>query len=318
MIGSRLLGQQPTFSGTDFDLPEIAFFGYYEFRDAVATTDSWDRHDGVEIVLVRSGEACWEAGDEGLAVVSGGHAVLFPAGRRHRIANGVYTPCRLLWLVFHARQEACQRARLFPRRDLEALFDLADRQAGPITLADSTRQVVTDLARALTDERLFIGSAPMMADVRSKIYSAVVGVWHGCTATEGAGPSELVRRAAALLRADALRDPDTDRDQRIDELAHQLGYGPSRLYSLFSREMGMSPNDYRQRVRIKMCCAALARGDESVTSIGMAHGFHSSQYFSRVFKKYVGVTPTEYRRLFGRSRRPPASPPAAGPPAAGP
>ena len=61
----------------------------------------------------------------------------------------------------------------------------------------------------------------------------------------------------------------------------------------------MAPNDYRQRVRIKRCCEKLAQTDETVTAIGISSGFGSSQYFSRVFKKYVGVTPTEYRRLFG-------------------
>ena len=35
MIGSRLLGQQPTFGGADFGIPEIALFGYYQFRSAV-------------------------------------------------------------------------------------------------------------------------------------------------------------------------------------------------------------------------------------------------------------------------------------------
>ena len=96
MIGSRLLGSQPTFSGVDFAMPEIATLGYYQFREAVATPDSWDKHDGVEIVFVRSGEACWERDDDGMAVVSGGQAVMFPAGLRHRIANGVYTPSRML------------------------------------------------------------------------------------------------------------------------------------------------------------------------------------------------------------------------------
>jgi AraC-like DNA-binding protein len=52
-------------------------------------------------------------------------------------------------------------------------------------------------------------------------------------------------------------------------------------------------------VRVKRCCERLAQTSESVTSIGISAGFGSSQYFSRVFRKYVGVTPTAYRQLFG-------------------
>ena len=64
---------------------------------------------------MRSGEACWESDDDDhFTVVTGGQAVLFPAGTRHRIANGVYSPCRLFWMVFDAKDVASANARLFP------------------------------------------------------------------------------------------------------------------------------------------------------------------------------------------------------------
>ena len=145
-----------------------------------------------------------------------------------------------------------------------------------------------------------IGSAPIMAEVRSKIYSSVIELWETCTSGRVASAhSQLVRRAAALLRESADGEDCGDRDERIADVARQLGYSKSRLYSLFSREVGMAPNDYRQRVRIKRCCEKLVRTTDSITSIGISSGFGTSQYFARVFKKYVGVSPTAYRRLFG-------------------
>ena len=299
MIGSRLLGQQPTFRGADFAIPEVALFGYYQFRSAVATSDSWEQHDGVEILFMRSGEACWDLADENLSVVTGGQAVLFPAGRRHRIANGVYTPCRLLWMVFHPKDIACANPRLFPREEIEALFDIAKRQEAPVDLPENCSRNLSDLCSRLTDERLMIGSAPIMAEVRSKIYSSVIELWETCASgRDSSAHSVLVRKAAAMLRENAGGE-DCDRDEKIADVARQLGYGKSRFYSLFSREIGMAPNDYRQRVRIKRCCERLVGSEETITEIGMSAGYGSSQYFARVFKKYVGVTPTAYRKLFG-------------------
>lgn len=52
MHGSQLFGEQPTFAGADFGIPEIAYFGFVQFRKAVATADSWDDHDGMELVFV--------------------------------------------------------------------------------------------------------------------------------------------------------------------------------------------------------------------------------------------------------------------------
>lgn len=298
MIGSLLLGQQPTFSGADFGIPEIALFGYYQFRSAVPTSDSWEQHGGIEILFMQSGEACWDLPDDHFSMATGSQAVIFPAGLRHRISNGVYTPCRLLWMVFQPREVACGSARLFLGSEIEALFDLANGQERPVDLPEAPRRVLGELCSRLTDERLMIGSTPMMAEVRSKVYSSVTSLWEVCASGSQSGPqSRLVRQAASLLR-ESTEDDFADKDESIEDVARQLGYGKSRLYSLFTREVGMAPNDYRQRIRIKRCCEKLTKTSESVTSIGIDGGFHSSQYFSRVFKKYVGVTPTEYRQLF--------------------
>lgn len=297
MIGSHLLGQQPTFSGADFGVPEIAFFGYYQFRNAVPTSDSWEQHNGIEIVFMQSGEACWDLPDDHFSMTTGSQALIIPAGRRHRIANGIYTPCRLLWMVFKPLDEALGRARLFLGPEIEGLFKLAEGHERPVDLPEGSHRMLGELCSRLTDERLLIGSAPIMAEVRSRLYSLVTSLWEACESGRASGEqSRLVRRAAAMLRDSA--DGDADRDENIEDVAHRLGYGKSRLYSLFTREVGMAPNDYRQRARIKRCCERLSKTSDSVTTIGIESGFQSSQYFARVFKKYVGVTPTDYRALF--------------------
>ncbi|MEO7221111.1 MAG: helix-turn-helix transcriptional regulator, partial [Devosia sp.] len=209
-----------------------------------------------------------------------------------------YTPCRLLWLVFQPQEVACGSARLFLGSEIEALFEMANSQERPIDLPEGPRRVLGELCARLTDERLMIGSAAMLAEVRSKVYSSITSLWEVCVNGGNSGTqSRLVRQAAALLR-EGTEDDIGDKDESIEDVARQLGYGKSRLYSLFTREVGMAPNDYRQRIRIKRCCERLTKSSDSVTAIGIDSGFHSSQYFSRVFKKYVGVTPSDYRRLF--------------------
>ena len=201
MIGSNLLGQQPTFGGADFGIPEIALFGYYQFRKAVPTSDTWEEHGGIEILFMQSGEACWDLPDDHFSMATGSQAVIFPAGRRHRISNGVYTPCRLLWLVFQPKDVACGSARLFLGSEIEALFELANSQERPVDLPEGPRRVLGELCSRLTDERLMIGSTPLMAEVRSKVYSSVTSLWEICANDHTSGvQSRLVRQAAALLR----------------------------------------------------------------------------------------------------------------------
>ncbi len=293
MHGSQLFGQQPTFRGADFGIPEVAFFGHFQFRNAVATSDDWDSHDGVELVFVRNGEGCWEYPDGRLLRVSGGNGILFPPGRPHRIVNGVYPPCQVIWMVFQPLALARANNRLISEDEITALCDLADRRTAPVKLSQPLMRDLASLCTQLSDENLLIGSPMLLADVRSKFYSTVVEFWKvSSSERSGGGVSPIVSAAESLLR------DEIDIEEDISTISARLGCRKSHLYETFKKEIGMSPNDYRQRLRIKKSCYYLARTDEQVTEVAMRMGYSSSQYFSRVFKKYIGFTPKTYRRLF--------------------
>lgn len=84
----------------------------------------------------------------------------------------------------------------------------------------------------------------------------------------------------------------------IEVLARQLHFSDSHFKSWFKKEFGMPPADYILRLRIEEAKALLrcARAN-TVTDTAYRLNFSSSQYFSTVFKKYTGITPTDYRNL---------------------
>jgi transcriptional regulator GlxA family with amidase domain len=55
---------------------------------------------------------------------------------------------------------------------------------------------------------------------------------------------------------------------------------------------GMTPNDHLQRLRVNKARQLLADPARTITDVAFVTGCASSQYFSKVFRKYVGVTPT--------------------------
>jgi transcriptional regulator GlxA family with amidase domain len=65
----------------------------------------------------------------------------------------------------------------------------------------------------------------------------------------------------------------------------------------------MTPNDYLQRLRVTRARDLLVTTSQSVTDIAYATGFSSSQYFSNVFRKYAGTTPSTFRARATRTRR---------------
>lgn len=86
---------------------------------------------------------------------------------------------------------------------------------------------------------------------------------------------------------------------RIDELAEHLSHSASYLYYLFKRNTGYSPISYFNHLKIQEACKYLSFTDMSVKEISYSLGFQDPLYFSRLFKKRMSLSPTQYREKLG-------------------
>ena len=73
-------------------------------------------------------------------------------------------------------------------------------------------------------------------------------------------------------------------------------YHPVHLERLFKQYIGCSPIEYLMEVRISKAKEFLKHSELNVTQIAGMTGFDSIQYFSRVFKKFVQLSPNQYRK----------------------
>jgi AraC-like DNA-binding protein len=87
----------------------------------------------------------------------------------------------------------------------------------------------------------------------------------------------------------------------IEELARASGVSSSRFYRAFRLHTGVSPLQYATSVRLNAAMRLLAGGASSVTETAHAVGYPDEYYFSRLFKKQLGLSPSEY--LAAASRR---------------
>jgi len=81
----------------------------------------------------------------------------------------------------------------------------------------------------------------------------------------------------------------------IKELATACNLSQSHFMYLFKEELGMTPLEYQRTLRIKDTMSALISSKQSIAEIAAQVGYQDPLYFSRVFKKLVGVSPREYR-----------------------
>ncbi|MDF2483945.1 MAG: two component transcriptional regulator, AraC family [Herbinix sp.] len=82
-------------------------------------------------------------------------------------------------------------------------------------------------------------------------------------------------------------------------VADKVGLSMSYLSTLFTQNLNCSFIDYLNHARIDVACAYMHDSKMKVYEIAYKVGFHDDKYFSRVFKKVTGVSPSMYRQNIG-------------------
>lgn len=87
----------------------------------------------------------------------------------------------------------------------------------------------------------------------------------------------------------------------IEDLADYVNLNPSYLSRLFKKEIGATVSSYIQTKKIETAKNMLIYSDYSLSQISSTLAFPSQSYFAEIFRKKVGMTPTNYRSLYFRN-----------------
>ena len=118
----------------------------------------------------------------------------------------------------------------------------------------------------------------------------IVGDIHGCR--------EEVLELLGSVRADWKKDMLIQMGDMVDRGPDPCGV--LNVFREFKEEMGETFNSYFSALRISMSKAILLTTNASITEICDRCGFDDQSYFTKVFKKYTGVTPGRFRERRGR------------------
>lgn len=75
-------------------------------------------------------------------------------------------------------------------------------------------------------------------------------------------------------------------------------YSPAYLGSLFAQVTGVGLAEYIRGKRLDYACEQLCTGNKSISDIALGAGFSNVNYFTKVFRKNLGIPPAEYRKKF--------------------
>jgi len=158
--------------------------------------------------------------------------------------------------------------------------DPAAQQLMALLIADANEGCTTErlyteyLAQTLAVRMLFLGS-------RTKSPSSNAGTY--------GLPRHILRRVIERMRC-------FSSDLSLQALANESGYSRVHFVRMFRAATGYSPHNYLLNLKLERARELLRNPSISLIDIALDCGFSSHSHLSRLFHKFVGVTPSAYRR----------------------
>lgn len=88
-------------------------------------------------------------------------------------------------------------------------------------------------------------------------------------------------------------------DITLAVLSEKFYLNPNYLSSLFKQQIGKNFIDYLTEIRLTAAIDLLKEDNLTIGAIASMVGYEGSNHFSRLFKKYAGISPGEYRKTLG-------------------
>ncbi|MBQ3028402.1 MAG: helix-turn-helix domain-containing protein [Lachnospiraceae bacterium] len=145
-----------------------------------------------------------------------------------------------------------------------------------------------------TKELFFVYEEGVYGELSKERYAAKVYLLLTYFLKEGKEPEgkpNYYEEAAEIIR-DGYWKPELT----VEHLADSLNVERSYLYRLFMEHCGISPQQYLTEIRMERACELLLTTELSVQAVACSVGYKDALYFSRVFRKRKGITPSNYRK----------------------
>lgn len=239
-------------------------------------------HDYYLIHTVLEGEGVFQSGDNVQRCGKGDTFVIFP-GALFSYQADQENPWHYIWVALHGEavikllhEVGITRDRpLFHSEDITKLYDLYEHIRLSFQQSAYPRLESLEASGWL---RLLVHQFGLANISSLPVYSAQL-------------PEVIDRQIDQAIRWISLQ---FHQQISIDHMASTLGYHRAHLSKAFKQKVGLSPKQYLLKVRMDKAKELLG-GTLTIDQVSSSVGFNDALYFSKQFRKWSGMSPSEYR-----------------------
>ncbi len=261
-------------------------------------------HDEMEIDFVRSGRVSFSVGEK-KTVLNAGEAIWINSGHLHSMHPADDSECIVLSILFSPSYIFEQQDSFLAVKYYEPL--ISNEQLGYVVIRSddpSSRRSLEAVASIMeANLNKDYGYELETKSLLSTFWLRLLD--HNRNDADekdlkALTDEERVKEAIFFLQKEYMRE------LKLDDIAGSIHVSNSECCRTFKRSTGLTPFEYLLKYRIFESARRMQRGDRqsaSIRTLSECVGFNNASYYNRVFKKYLGCTPSEYRDIIKKSHR---------------
>jgi AraC family transcriptional regulator, melibiose operon regulatory protein len=260
----------------------------------------WHWHDELEIDIINSGEAVYHIG-ETTVTVQAGQAIIINQNVMHSIEPAQGKKCTLYTIVFNPSYIVGFGQSFLA---VKYLTPLLTRENTPYYIFNETiewQEKIIDTCNSIIAVNL---TQKYGYELLTKSY--LCQLWVDLLAR--IMPSSVATKEAPSLKIDEARvkkalvfiEAHYPEQLSLEDIASSIHLSKSECCRCFKRVLDLTPFEYLLRYRIFEASKRIMGNDpvaESIAALSTSVGFNNTSYFNKLFKKYLGFTPSYYKKL---------------------
>jgi AraC family transcriptional regulator, arabinose operon regulatory protein len=254
----------------------VTELGYYP----TAKNHYRERFDGVSeniLIYCIEGEGTIEIKNKHKIVMGRGSIFCIPANFPHKYFSSESKPWSILWIHFDSKI-----VEKFPIFDLEVINILSPEKNNLI------QNHFVDLF-TVAERDYSIGNMIYISNLLNLILVSAYYLDDGLSNN---------KQNYYLTRCIRYMNEHINENLTLSELAKYLNISPSYLSNIFINHTQKSPMSFFIQIKIEHACKLIRLTDLKMYEIGKTIGYDDPYYFSRIFKKNIGISPQQYKKQF--------------------
>ncbi len=205
-------------------------------------------------------------------------------------------------LIKEHRPEIIFTDMQMPKRDgISLLKWIAESELASITIVVSGYDDYTFMRNAIFYKSFDYILKPIDPDLLNETLERAVKKWKEEALTRRASgnvetiPSSQNASTSSMRKIEEYLRTNYQQDITLQEIADRFYLSREHISRKFKQEYHETITDYVTRIRMEKSKELLAKPGFKIYEIAYHIGYHNEKYFSKVFKKFYGITPNEYR-----------------------